>query len=226
LIGPKLTTWNELLPRIANIKITQEQDVFCWNLEPKGQFSKKSHYSDLIHQDVPKINKIIWKTKAPLKIKIFMWYLRRGVILTKDNLVKRNWQGNEKCCFCHENKTIKHLFLECRFARVVWGCIQVALNLLQPRNISHLFGSWLRGFQKDLKPLILLGAADTCWLLWFYRNDLVFKKTCLLSVAGGLFGNPLAAYMGYPPKVLRTGFGAKGIATIDASSYDVFLPGT
>jgi hypothetical protein len=91
LIGPKLTAWNELLPRIANIMLTQEQDVFRWNLDPKGQFSVKSHYSALIHQDVPNLNKIIWKTKAPLKIKIFTWYLQRGVILTKDYLVKRNW---------------------------------------------------------------------------------------------------------------------------------------
>jgi hypothetical protein len=36
-------------------------------------------------------NKKIWKMKIPLKIKIFGWYLRRGVILTKNNLVKRNW---------------------------------------------------------------------------------------------------------------------------------------
>ena len=45
-------------------------------------------------------------------------------------------------------------------------------------------------------------------------------------LAGGLFGNPLAAYMSYPPKALRTGFGAEGIATIDASGYGVFLRGT
>ena len=32
--------------------------------------------------------------------------------------------------------------------------------------------------------------------------------------------------MGYPPKALRRGFGAEGIATIDASGYGVFLPGT
>ena len=58
LIGPKLTAWNELLPRIANIRLTEE-DVFRWNLDPKGQFSVKSHYSALIHQDVPNLNKII-----------------------------------------------------------------------------------------------------------------------------------------------------------------------
>ena len=48
--------------------------------------------------------------KTPLKIKIFLWFLKRGVTLTKDNLAKRNWQGNQQCCFCHENETIQHLF--------------------------------------------------------------------------------------------------------------------
>jgi hypothetical protein len=32
----------------------------------------------------------IWHMKIPLKIKIFMWYLKREVILTKDNLAQRN----------------------------------------------------------------------------------------------------------------------------------------
>jgi hypothetical protein len=34
-----------------------------------------------------------------------------------------------------------------------------------------------------------------------------------------------AQFVGYPPKALRTRFGAEGIATIDASGYGVFLPG-
>jgi hypothetical protein len=41
-------------------------------------------------------NKKIWKMKIPLKNKFFAWYLRRGVILTKDNLIKRNWCNNPK----------------------------------------------------------------------------------------------------------------------------------
>jgi hypothetical protein len=35
--------------------------------------------------------------KIPLKIKKIGWYLRRGVILTKNNLVKRNWHGRSQC---------------------------------------------------------------------------------------------------------------------------------
>ena len=86
--------------------------------------------------------------------------------------------GNENSCFCHKNETIKHLFLACRFAR---GCIQVVLNLSWPCSIFHLFGSWLRGFQKDLKPLILLEAAATYWSIWLCRNDFVFEKKCVHS---------------------------------------------
>jgi hypothetical protein len=68
-------------------------------------------YNALIHQDLPvDDNKMIWKMKIPLKTKVFGWYLRRGVILTKDNLVKWNWHGNKSCIFCHHDETIKHLF--------------------------------------------------------------------------------------------------------------------
>ena len=28
-----------------------------------------------------------------------MWLLKKKVILTKDNLIKRKWRGNKQCCF-------------------------------------------------------------------------------------------------------------------------------
>jgi hypothetical protein len=37
-----------------------------------------------------------WYIKLPLKNKVFLWLLYMESILTKDNLVKRNWYGNEK----------------------------------------------------------------------------------------------------------------------------------
>jgi hypothetical protein len=57
-------------------------------------------YNALIQPDIPiDNNSKIWKMKIPLKTKVFAWYLRRGVILTKDNLAKRNWHGSKKVCF-------------------------------------------------------------------------------------------------------------------------------
>jgi hypothetical protein len=37
---------------------------------------------------------LLWKLKLSLKIKIFIWYLGRGVVLTKDNLAKRGSKGS------------------------------------------------------------------------------------------------------------------------------------
>jgi hypothetical protein len=217
LIGPKLIAWNNLLPRIANIELAHEQDEFYWNLHPNGKFSVKSHYQGLLHTDIPNINKLIWKVKAPLKIKIFMWYLRRGVILTKDNLVKRNWQGSKTCCFCHKEEIIKHLFFDCRFACSIWSFIQVVTGLLKHYNIGHMFNGWLRGVNKDVKLLLLLGGAATCWSIWFSKNDIVFeKKKICLSCAGYLFGYPLATYLGYYAEAGFAGYSCSGIATTDA----------
>jgi len=89
-----------------------------------GKFSVNSMYKALIQPDVPvDNNKKIWKMKIPLKTKVFAWYLRRGVILTKDNLAKRNWHGSKQCVFCHKDETIKHLFFECKFTSSTWSII-------------------------------------------------------------------------------------------------------
>lgn len=65
----------------------------------------------------------LWKLKVPLKIKIFMWYLIKGVVLTKDNLAKRNWHGSKKCMFYDLNENIKHFFFTCHYARFLWRLV-------------------------------------------------------------------------------------------------------
>jgi hypothetical protein len=52
-------------------------------------------YLALISNGVAHMNKQLWRLKVPLKIKIFMWYMRKEVVLTKDNLVRCNWSGSK-----------------------------------------------------------------------------------------------------------------------------------
>jgi hypothetical protein len=65
--------------------------------------------------------------KVPLKIKVFIWFLHWKVILTKDNLVKRNWNGHESCCFCDNKESIQHLFFDCPLAKIIWRIILIFL---------------------------------------------------------------------------------------------------
>jgi hypothetical protein len=82
--------WNDLVGRIMHVRLNDQTDVFVCNLHQNGQYTDKSLYMALISNSVENMNKQLWKLKVPLKIKIFMWYMRREVILTKDNL-ERGW---------------------------------------------------------------------------------------------------------------------------------------
>ena len=122
--------------------------------------------------------------KIPLKLKIFAWYLRKGVILTKDNLIKRNWNGSTKCVFCIHDETIKHLFFQYKVACSTWSAIQIASNLYPPRSVANIFGNWQHGGDSKERTIIRVGALAVIWSLWLCRNDKVFndKNTSLLQV--------------------------------------------
>ena len=124
--------------------------------------------------------------KIPLKNKVFAWYLRRGVILTKDNLAKRNWHGSKRCVFCHKDETINHLFFECQFSGSIWSIIQIGSSIYPPSSIGNIFGNWLNVVDNRFKQLIRVTAFAVIWSLWLCRNDKIFNDKNLFSYAGYL----------------------------------------
>jgi hypothetical protein len=176
LVGPRLTSWTELLQKLASVQLAPGTDEFKWSLTKNGLFTVGSMYKALIQPVIPVLdNKSIWKMKIPLKTKVFAWYLRRGVILTKDNLAKRNWNGSKKCVYCHHDETIKHLFFDCHFARSIWSIIQISSTLYPPKSVANIFGNWLNGVAHRFKTLIRIGTIAIIWSLWLCRNDKVFN---------------------------------------------------
>ena len=98
-------------------------------------------YRHLVNNDF-KATQEIWHMNIPLKIKKFMWYLKRGVVLTKDNLARRNWNGNKACYCCSKPATIQHLFVECHYAKFLWRAIHLVLGIPPLVNIELLFNNW------------------------------------------------------------------------------------
>jgi len=163
-----------LVHRVANIQLGDNKDIGIWQLHKSGQFSVRSMYSALLDVRVLPINKSVWKLKIPLKVKIFIWLLHRGVILTKDNLAKRNWNGSKQCCFCMNDETIAHLFFGCLMARLLWRIIFITFGLTKLNNIVHLFGSWMQGFMWG-KKIMFTSLCALLWSIWLSRNDVVFS---------------------------------------------------
>ncbi|WVZ94415.1 hypothetical protein U9M48_040308, partial [Paspalum notatum var. saurae] len=87
LVGDGLQKWEELVSKIALVQLDDQPDSIKWNLSKHGCFTVNSMYNHL------------------------------GVILTKDNLLRRHWSGDGRCCFCDTNETIQHLFFDCHVAR-------------------------------------------------------------------------------------------------------------
>ena len=106
-----------------------------------------------------------------------MWYLRRVVVLTKDNLTRRNWHERKKCWFCTHDETIKHLFFQCKFAHSTWSVIQTAFNLYPPTSVANIYGHWLDGIPNRFTTLIELGRLSyyghfgSVGMIWYLMQE-------------------------------------------------------
>ena len=82
---------------------------------------------------------------------------------------------------------IKHLFLDCPYARMVWRIIFYATCLMPPRSIGHMFDSWLSNQSKNIRNLIWVGVAAVCWAIWRCRNDIIFNNIKVGSILQVIF---------------------------------------
>ncbi|WVZ62649.1 hypothetical protein U9M48_012369 [Paspalum notatum var. saurae] len=183
--GGQLIKWNDLVARVAFVQLDGHHDKAIWSLTKHGYFTVKSLYNFLVNQSALPLNKKLWKLKLPLKIKIIVWFLMKGVILTKDNLKKCNWNGDDGCCFCNKKETIQHLFFGCHVARFVWRIFQVAFGLKPPSNVTCLVGTWFEQADPNMRPLLCVGASAIVWSIWLCRNDCVFYRKRLNSYLQG-----------------------------------------
>jgi hypothetical protein len=168
LVGDNWDKWLRLVESILMVHLNDHRDSFRWTASKN--FSVKNMYNDLVLKSGTPINCWTWKAKIPLKIKIFLWYVKSGVMLTNNNLVKRQWKGCTKCCFCTEQETIQHLFFDCPMGRLMWGIVCFTFGVTRPVNMGHLLGPWLRSFSNKQRNLVLIGLTTLCWAVWISRN--------------------------------------------------------
>ena len=128
--------WDEVNRKVLSFPFPMSLDKVTWKWSPKGVFTVKSTYDRLFTNSVGEPFNRIWKAKLPYKIKIFLWLIENGTLLTKDNMVKRNWQGDPTCRFCENIESIQHLFFECPLARVV---LEYCSHLTGCQQYSHFF---------------------------------------------------------------------------------------
>ena len=181
LLGEHWDRWLHLVHRLMEVKLSDVADTLHWKLSMWEVFLVKSMYKYLINTGPIPRSIHIWKIKVPLKIKVFMWFLHKEVILTKDNLAKWRWEGSKRCCFCDKDRIIQKLFFKCPLAKLFWCTIHVAFNAIPPNSINTLFGSWLDGVKPSIAGHIQIGVCTLLWPIWNCRNDMIFNRQPLIN---------------------------------------------
>ena len=125
--------------------------------------------------------KLIWKNWAPPRVKFFHWLASQDRCWTADRLARRGLQHQPRCPLCDQApETMRHLLLECPFARQTWHEILSWLRMTTagPSHEDSLMDWWLQARQntptlmrKGLASIALL----TPWMIWKQRNECIFE---------------------------------------------------
>ena len=108
-----LHLWNAM----ANVQLTDQPDKTVWRWTPSGEYTAKSAYLMLHAGSSPFLgHKLVWKTWAPLKIKIFLWLALRRRHWTGDRRRRHGLDARKLCYLCdQEVETIDHIIATCSF---------------------------------------------------------------------------------------------------------------
>jgi hypothetical protein len=167
--------WGKIQSDASKSQLDDGHDIASWKLESRGNFSVKSTYNALTCSDGGSSFKEIWKGKIPAKIKIFMWLVANNAILTKDNMIKRNWKGDPSCYFCQQPETVTHLLFKCPVAKVVWATIATCFGASNIPSSFQQSWNWCEKWIPNGKQFHAVGIAAVCWAIWKMRNKICFE---------------------------------------------------
>jgi hypothetical protein len=121
---------------------------------------------------------ILVEVENSTKINIFMLPLKHKVLITNDNLAKRNRQRCKKCFVCEGEHPFfscegEHPVFSCPFACIVYHIVYMTKNITPPTKITNMFINWLSRIDKKTKARIHIAI---CWCIWLCRNNTILNK--------------------------------------------------
>jgi hypothetical protein len=161
-----------------------EPDKAIWSRTADGDFSVGSAYQlFFIGSTHFACAKPIWKSKAPMKCKFFMWLAVHRRCLTADNLQRRGWPHTPLCALCQiEDEDCTHLFVHCRFTQQIWHNFRTWTKADFPipgeafRNTEEWWlaarGRAPKNLRRDFDTVVIL----VHWRVWMERNDRIFRQ--------------------------------------------------
>jgi hypothetical protein len=162
------------------------EDELVWKKSPHGVYTPKMGYIalnvDLLQREPSWWWRGLWKLKAPLKSKIFMWSTLFNKVPTWDKMRKCQIEGPGWCTLCKgDTETIEHILITCPFTKKVWRDAALLLRQQCEWNGPTLETTWeswlLEASHKNLKALPLI----ISWGVWLARNRAIFQEKATVA---------------------------------------------
>jgi hypothetical protein len=121
--------WERLVQDLQQVHLSADSNQVLWALEPHGKFTVSSLYRKINQGPSLQHEKLLWKSKLPLKIKIFLWQMAMGKMPANEQIHRRHGRSNGQCALCRQVESINHIFFSCAFARLMWSGIREAFGV-------------------------------------------------------------------------------------------------
>lgn len=125
-ISGGLTTLNvagypDLWAATENFILNDQPDQTVWWWTPDGEYTAKSSYNKLHVGGIPFCgHSLIWKSWAPLRVKIFLWLAFRKRHWTNEWRALHSLDVQSECFLCDQApESIDHILTSCPFTREV-----------------------------------------------------------------------------------------------------------
>lgn len=219
LIPPEIYN---LILALAPPRLGSHNDRIAWKPSKDGCFSTGSAYESILElEGVPdnSLFKSIFRWSGSERIRVHLWKLAQGAIITNAWRQRRGLTGVSTCPMCGtEDEDLVHMTRDCRGATQVW-------NFLADNQLPHDFFTtdihqWLASNLKEnsscrgIKWQVIFGVATS--VIWQARNEKLCAGKIYLAVEVGIkaFHQALAMHQSIQDNSLSGSLSPRGIPNI------------
>lgn len=125
----------------------------------------------------------IWSYRIPPSIKVFLFLLINEKLLTREVMIRRQFNCPTECPLCNSGilESALHLFFQCTFAKLIWagicnylGC-SIQLDVLSVHEFWYEASNRYRESVRTRRRWQVFIAAG-CWAIWRQRNLKIFEE--------------------------------------------------
>ncbi|GJZ68508.1 RNA-directed DNA polymerase, eukaryota, reverse transcriptase zinc-binding domain protein [Tanacetum coccineum] len=180
--GIEQSQFKKLTDLLIPIVLNPCPDRWFWSLEGSGEFSVASIRRFIDDQRLLTMDsKTLWIKSVPIKVNILAWKIKLEALPTRFNISRRGIEIDSILCpICDRGvESTRHIFFSCCLV------IQIARKICSWWDIEYSdvnsFTEWINWMaslrlQSKVKMMIQGVFFVVWWLVWSYRNKLLFEE--------------------------------------------------